>query len=78
MRPKEAVTNLGTWLDSVLLSMNSHVNDTCCKAFHYVYYIHVQVRRIRQFLVCNHVTRRLCRGSMQKNFSMKNLHENRV
>ena len=30
------------------------------------------------FLVCNHVTRRPCWGSKQKNFSSKNLHENRV
>ena len=30
------------------------------------------------FLVCNHVTRRPCWGSKQKNISLKNLHENRV
>ena len=30
------------------------------------------------FLVCNHVTRRPCWGSKQKNISSKNLHENRV
>ena len=29
-------------------------------------------------LVCNHVTRRPCWGSKQKNISSKNLHENRV
>ena len=27
---------------------------------------------------CNHVTRRRCWGSIQKNFFSKNLHENRV
>ena len=32
----------------------------------------------RQFLVCNHVTRRPCWGSKQKNIFSKNLHENRV
>ena len=30
------------------------------------------------FLVCNHVTRRPCWGSKQKNISSTNLHENRV
>ena len=30
------------------------------------------------FLVCNHVTRRPCWGSKQKNISSNNLHENRV
>ena len=30
------------------------------------------------FLVCNHVTRRPCWGSKEKNISSKNLHENRV
>ena len=30
------------------------------------------------FLVCNHMTRRPCWGSKQKNISSKNLHENRV
>ena len=35
-----------------------------------------KMRRI--FLVCNHVTRRPCWGSKQKNISSKNLHENRV
>ena len=39
-------------------------------------WVHVQIRQ--QFLVCNHVTRRPCWGSKEKNISSKNLHENRV
>ena len=32
----------------------------------------------KRFLVCKHVTRRLCWWSVQQNFFLKNLHENRV
>ena len=31
-----------------------------------------------QFLVCNHVTRHPCQGSIEHNFFSKNLHENRI
>ena len=42
---------------------------SCCSRF--------QQTMSTLFLVCNHVTRRPCWGSKQKNISSKNLHENR-
>ena len=32
----------------------------------------------RELLVCNHVTKQPCWGSIQQNFCTKNLHENAV